>query len=131
MENCLAKIDIDKRKRFIENHKKHHLYVYQFEIVTKKERFIFIGNARDTKSCFGHHKRLLLKEKHLNNELLKVYLTNKDSFYDFKFYLIGRIKSDETKARKIGCKIYNNYKNMYHGKLDSYGRKINIISRRW
>lgn len=126
-----GEIDIDDIKTYKADNTKFQLYVYKFEILTEKERAIFIGKARCTSSAFGQHVRLLKKNKHYNEELLDFYNKNKNADIEFNFSLIARIECLETEAREKAKRLYNFYMSKFNGGLDNNNREILVMARKW
>lgn len=122
-----ANYDIDKDTINIK--KQSEGYIYQFEVLMKNKRLVYIGSTKSPKNRLKNHIYKLKLGKHHNKMLQKLF--NIDELEDFKFSIIKTLNKENLPF------LVNEENNMvidvaskYHNTYDSRKRKIIVVYSR-
>lgn len=127
LQNKSSKYDIDKDTENIERYASG--YIYQFEVLMKSKRLVYIGSTKNPKNRFKTHIHNLKNGKHHNKSLQNLY--KEDEVDKFKFSIIKTVEEYEIStlvAQENDLVI--EIASRYHNTLDSKSRKITVVYSR-
>lgn len=122
-----VKYDIDRDTVNIKE--RNSGYIYQFEVLMKHKRLVYIGSTKYPESREKKHIEDLEKGKHHNKSLQNLYRA--EDLVKFKFSIIGTVSRDRLSTL---VNQENDYlievASRYHNTYDSDKRKIIVVYSR-
>lgn len=116
-------VDIDN---ILDDYVSNKGYVYLFQLITKYNRYLYVGSTKNPKKRECEHIKNLKRNRHHNKTLQSKYNVHMNENIDFKFTVIESTSDLKNLVNKEHDTLID-ISSRYHNKLDNKNRIITVV----